>query len=131
MSMDDFDVPLPVSKEANGASEPAVPAPAPVEIDLSDPMDPGFGSSEPKSSVQARPDKREAPSGDREVVRWVLRAPMTRRNQKKLHAVCVLTEGADMLRVVDSKGNVIVSEESGILVDSRSFPVIAGLFGLG
>jgi len=130
-SMDDFDVPLPVSKEANGTSEPAIPAPAPVEIDLSDSMDPGFGSSEPKSSVQARPEKREVPSGDREVVRWVLRSPMTKRNQKKLHAVCVLTEGVDILRVVDSKGNVIISEESGILVDSRSFPVIAGLFGLG
>jgi len=135
-SMDDFDVPMPTSKEANGTSGPAVPAPPQVEIDLS--MDPGFGSQEPRSEAHSRPEPASKPErklkvvpDDVAVVRWVMRAEMCKRNQKKLHAICVLTEGDRPLRVVDSDGNILIEEASGILVDPVTFPVIASLFGLG
>jgi hypothetical protein len=91
----------------------------------------GFGPQEPRSEVQARPKaKAEVVPEDAEVVRWVMRAAMTKRTQRKLYGVCVLTEGDCPLRVVDSDGNIVISEDSGVLVDPVAFPVVAGLFGL-
>jgi hypothetical protein len=141
--IDDFDVPLPASKPE---PEQPPPSPPPVRVSLDEDLslDAGFGegspvpSSRPASSQNGAPSSGapklklvEAPKEGQSVLRWVFRAPMTQRTMKKLHAVCVLADGQTPLRVVDTAGNILIAEAEGVLVDAASFPVIAGLFGLG
>lgn len=68
---------------------------------------------------------------DEKVLRWTFTAKPSEYTQRKLQAVCVLTEGDMPLRVVSPKGNIIVPEEDGLRVNPESFLFLAGLFGLG
>lgn len=143
--LDDLeDIPTPAFKPEPPPPprEPPVPAKlASLDDDVDVDMDPGFGEPrrEPASAPSSERPKPDlgpsAPSrGEAEdvaVLRWTFRAPMNLRNQKKLHAVCILAEGKTPLRVVDSAGNVLIPESAGVLVDAPTFLAISGLFGLG
>ena len=50
---------------------------------------------------------------------------------KKLHAICVLAEGDVPLRILNLKGDIIMSESEGVLVIPERFSILAELFGLG
>jgi hypothetical protein len=50
---------------------------------------------------------------------------------RKLHAVYILTQGDVPLRIVNLKGDVIMSESEGILVHPDKFQFLAEMFGLG
>jgi DNA polymerase I-like protein with 3'-5' exonuclease and polymerase domains len=65
------------------------------------------------------------------VFRWVMKAQLTENTQRKLHALCVLCEGETLIRVVNLKDSILVSESENICVDETRFAVIAELFGLG
>lgn len=65
------------------------------------------------------------------VLRWVLRAPLSKSTSKKMAAICILAEGRTPLRVVNIKEKVVISEENGIQVDTQKFQLLADLFGLG
>ena len=66
-----------------------------------------------------------------EVFRWVLGAVPSKLVMKKLHAICVLAEGKTPIRVINRKGEILVSESEEILVDAARFQVLAELFGVG
>lgn len=66
-----------------------------------------------------------------EVLRWTFRAQRNEYNMRRLHAVCILTEGNTLLRILNPNGTILVSDEAGIKVDPARFRTIADLFGLG
>jgi DNA polymerase I-like protein with 3'-5' exonuclease and polymerase domains len=70
----------------------------------------------------------EKPNG---ILRWTFKGTSSQHALRKLHAVCILTEGNSLLRIINQKGEVIVSESEGIRVNSEQFIFLAGLFGLG
>lgn len=140
--MDDFDVPLPVSKpEPPPESPPPTPPQVRISLDEDMSLDAGFGegsapapSSRPANGTVGGPPKLklvEQSKDGQTVLRWTFRATMTQKTMKKLHAVCVLADGDTPLRVVDPAGTILIAETDGVFVDPHSFPVIAGLFGLG
>jgi DNA polymerase I-like protein with 3'-5' exonuclease and polymerase domains len=66
------------------------------------------------------------------VLRWVFRAEMTAENSRKLRAAFILAEDGDTpLRILNLKGEVIVSESNGIRVNPEKFRHWASGFGLG
>jgi DNA polymerase I-like protein with 3'-5' exonuclease and polymerase domains len=66
-----------------------------------------------------------------QVLRWTIRAPLSEHVARKMHAVCILAEGKTPLRVVNTHEKIVISEDSGIRVDSEKFRFLADLFGLG
>lgn len=50
---------------------------------------------------------------------------------RKLHAACILAEGAIPIRIINRKGEILVGESESILVDPGKFKVLTDLFGLG
>lgn len=79
-----------------------------------------------QKKIEAKPS-----DGSLQVLRFVLRAPMNSYNARRLHAICILTEGNTPLRVVSPDGKILISEDSSPKVDSNEFPVVARIFGLG
>ena len=65
------------------------------------------------------------------VHRWVFRGVPCEYTQKKLYAIITLAEGDTPLRIVSLKGEVMVPESEGILVNPNEFDTLARLFGLG
>lgn len=72
-----------------------------------------------------------SPTTNNVVHRWTLRAPMNEYTQRRLHAVCILSEGNVPLRIMTPSGNVLVDEAEGIRVDPKEFDVLSRVFGLG
>jgi len=66
-----------------------------------------------------------------QILRWTLRAELNEYNMKKLHAVCLLTDGLTPLRVISLTGDVLIEESSNLKVNMPEFLVIAKMFGLG
>lgn len=66
-----------------------------------------------------------------QVFRWTFGAVPSKSAMKKLHAACVLAEGDVPIRIVNQKGDILVSESEKILVDAAKFKVLVELFGLG
>ena len=64
------------------------------------------------------------------VLRWVIRASLCNESMKKLHAVCILSDGNMPLRVVNSKGDIIIPESAGVKVEESTFRVLSRMFGL-
>lgn len=143
ISEDDLDVDLPAAKPAEPPKASALPQ--------DDVLDPDFGAAAeaimadtPKKAPASKPNGAPKANGsssangtpqaaaeDGAVVRMVLRCVMNRKNMRKLHAVCILAEGSDPLRVVDRLGNIVVPESSGVTVNAATFNVLVSLFGLG
>jgi hypothetical protein len=96
--------------------------PRPAEAPISPPESP---KAEP---LKAKTNDKHEETG---VLRWTLRALTNEYNMRRLHAVCVLTEGDTPLRILNPSGAILVSDESGIKVDPTKFKVVAELFGLG
>lgn len=114
-----------------GRFEDHIP-PNPVRADLfTESMDDvGIGEVPAGLSPVVRPSVR--PVGpDEKVLRWTLTAPLSEEVQRKLHAVCILTEGDMPLRVISLKGVVLVPEDDGLRVNPVHFQFVASLFGLG
>ena len=97
----------------------------------SDPPAPDPPAPDPGSNGQSEPVEKpyEVPVGGK-VLRWILKAVPSEQSMRKLHAVCVLTEGDVPLRIVNLKGHVIMSESEGVLVIPEKFLFLADLFGL-
>ncbi len=120
LTVDDLDVGPPAS--------PKLPNPIQtVQLD-----EVGLGEDVLDEEVRAKTRKNGGQNGGqpKDVVRWTMKALFNKRNLKKLHAVCILAEGSEPLRVVDQKGDVILSESEGILVDGPAFHTLTALFGL-
>jgi len=66
-----------------------------------------------------------------DVLRWTMRAVLNEYNMRRLQAVCILTEGETPLRVISMKGDVLIGEDTGIMISRTEFPIVAKLFGLG
>jgi DNA polymerase I-like protein with 3'-5' exonuclease and polymerase domains len=120
-------------------------APSGIVQELAPSNDPGPPSSSPPESAapsSAPPKAASPPSPPRapqalslgadggKVHRWVIKAALSEYSQRRLHAVCILSEGGVPLRVVSPAGQVLVSEEDGVLVDPAEFEVLTRLFGL-
>lgn len=65
-----------------------------------------------------------------QVFRWIFGAIPSKSAMKKLHAACVLAEGDVPIRIVNQKGDILISESEKILVDAAKFKVLAELFGI-
>lgn len=65
------------------------------------------------------------------VHRWVFKAIPCEYTQRKLSAIMVLAEGDTPLRIVNQKGDIMVSESEGICVNPPEFNLLTRLFGLG
>jgi len=65
------------------------------------------------------------------IFRWTLRAVPTENSQRKMHAIYILAEGDVPLRIVNTKGEILVSESEGIRVKPEQFQFLTELFGLG
>lgn len=65
------------------------------------------------------------------ILRWTFRAVPSKLNMRKLLAVCVLCEGQTPLRIVNTKEQIVFSEEKGIRINPDEFKVVASMFGLG
>jgi len=80
----------------------------------------------------ARPDPAPQTASDEgpAVVRWTFSGPTTPYTQRKLRALLILCEGESPLRIVNTKGEVMLPEGEGVRVDPEQFRVTARLFGL-
>jgi len=85
----------------------------------------------PVSPAPAAPAKTNGHIEPGQVFRWTFRAEMNESNMRKLHAICILTEGTVGLRIIALTGDVLIDESSGMRVNPSKFQAIAELFGLG
>ena len=106
------------------ASPPAKPDPPPKDAAPAPKPSGSNGAAAKKKAPYVVP-----PGG--KVLRWVFKAIPSKEAMRKLHAVCVLTEGDVPVRVLNPGGDVIIPESEGILVAPEKFEFLAGLFGLG
>ena len=87
--------------------------------------------SAPKPTSQVQPISSKAPEvSPADVYRFELRATLCASVSKRLHAICILSEGETLLRVVSPQGKILVSEDNGIKVDIIKFKVLSEMFGL-
>ena len=85
----------------------------------------------PEPKFESKSMKSRPVLDGEKVYRWTILAILNENVAKKLHAVCILTEGEVPLRVVNEKGDIIISENNGIRVDPVRFQFLSDLFGLG
>jgi hypothetical protein len=101
---------------------------------LSNSMDVPFEPEAPTvtSTAEPTPDPTatERPVNG-EVFQWTFRAMPTKQAMRKVHALCILTEGNVALRIVNREGVVILSEKRNVTVDPQRFSTLAELFGVG
>ena len=129
----------------------ATPAPVLDTSDISLDVSPTFASSDveigigdlsssPSPQTPTPPPKTEpifptAPTPkngeSQHVFRWTFRAELNAYNMRKLHAICILTEGAIPLRVIALTGDVLIDETSGVKINPAKFDAMTDLFGLG
>lgn len=64
------------------------------------------------------------------VLRWTIRSAMNENTMRRLHAVCILAEGDTPLRILNTNGSILVSDDSGIKIDPMKFSAYTELFGL-
>ena len=131
-------IPLP---DRIGPSSELPPKSIDMGIDLDMPvtfMDVDLDSPPPRQAQHTPiPDRTESkyeskPSQEGLTVhRFVLRAPMSAHTARRLHAVCILSEGKVPMRVVSPDGKVLISEDRGPHVDPSEFSVLSRVFGLG
>lgn len=126
------------------AENGSVPAETPAEtpaVDFIPDMDLGVSESAPteessgktvmlSASLTRAGSPAKAPEISDQVFRWVFGAVPSKSAMKKLHAACVLAEGDVPIRIVNQKGDILVSESENILVDIAKFKVLAELFGI-
>lgn len=70
-------------------------------------------------------------NGAGKVLRWALKTVPSKESMRKLHAICILAEGKTPLRIVNLRGDIILPESEGVLVDPDVFRQLASLFGVG
>jgi hypothetical protein len=64
------------------------------------------------------------------VFRWVLHAMPSEYVQRKLSAICILAEGNIPLRIINTKGDVIMNESENICVNPDEFRLLTRMFGI-
>ena len=64
------------------------------------------------------------------VHRWTFSAIPSEYNQRKLHAILMLSEGTTPLRVINAKGDVLIQESEGICVNPAEFDMLVKLMGV-
>ena len=67
---------------------------------------------------------------DAGVLRWTIRSAMNENTMRRLHAVCILAEGDTPLRILNTNGSILVSDDAGIKINPSKFSVYTELFGL-
>lgn len=97
-------------------------------LDL-EPAEPAPAAPDEEPASPPRP-RRPVLEGE-QVLRWVMTAPLTVHNLRKLDALFILAEGEMPLRVVGQSGKILMPEDHGVRVDKGTFTALAGLFGLG
>lgn len=105
-----------------------------IDIDFNKPAQVEQPKSEPKPELKAVHSETLKPNGGNgggSVLRWTIRTVLTENSMKKLHAICVLAEGASALRILGHDGKIILSESAGVMVDPDRFKFLADLFGIG
>ena len=81
---------------------------------------------------ESKPTNGRKPIGeDEKIFRFTFQAVMSEFNAKKLKAIFTLAEGDTPLRIVDSKGDILLPEEEAPRVDPQKFQYLASLYGLG
>lgn len=83
------------------------------------------------STATSNDDVSGGTAGISIVHRFIMRAVLNQQNLKKLHAICVLSEGKTSLRVLTPDNKIIVSEEKSPLINPPEFDLLAKLFGIG
>lgn len=83
----------------------------------------------PRPLIQPTIAENQTP--DSVVHRFVLRAPLNKMNLRKLHAICILAEGNQPLRIIDVENKILVSEDKAPKIDALQFDLLARLFGVG
>lgn len=105
-----------------------------LEVSLDEAPAPQARPDPPASAPPAQPPApppQPAPKHNGEVFRWVFGAVPSESAMRKLHAACILAEGAIPIRIINRKGEILVGESESILVDPGKFKVLTDLFGLG
>lgn len=131
--------------------EPAAPAPKEVvkeeqpakvsmDFDLGD-MDLDFSPASPPSVAPKQdlgpvtptpdPEPPKTISSSEKVFRWMLGTNPSMSAARRLEAITILCEGPTLLRVVNSKGEILIPESHGIRVHQEKFLWMTEVFGLG
>ena len=110
-------------------SDIAVAPPSPKEASESQEAPSAPKANGKPEKANGKPKDESFESG--QVLRWTIRAVLSEQTMRKLHAVCILTEGDIPLRVISPHGSILIGEDTGILVDPSRFKILAEMFGLG
>lgn len=65
------------------------------------------------------------------VYRFTLRCALNDYNMRRLHAICILAEGEDLIRIYNNEGKVLIDESRSPKVKLEEFITLSKLFGLG
>jgi hypothetical protein len=103
--------------------------PAPVEVKPAPVAEPAPVKVEVKPEPPA-PPKTNGHIEPGQVLRWTIRAELNAYNMRKLHGICIITEGNVGLRVISLTGDVLIDESSGVKVNPQEFLALTSLFGL-
>jgi hypothetical protein len=99
------------------------------EIELpSIPNIPEIKSDHPKIEESKQLNEVSSIDDTVSVFRWIIGSNYSEYTMRKLHAICILTEGPTPLRVVNKNGDILVGENEGIKVEPKEFSVLTKLF---
>jgi DNA polymerase I-like protein with 3'-5' exonuclease and polymerase domains len=123
ISMDDFDLDIDIPPVSLNSDAP--------NNEISFAETPAIQNPSPSIPSHPEPENTDlSAQKDTIILRWELRATPSVSTMRKLTAVCVLAEGKTPLRIVNNKGEVIMNESEGILVEPSEFKLLTRLFGL-
>jgi hypothetical protein len=67
----------------------------------------------------------------KEIFAWTMRVVPSEYVMKKMHAIIILSEGSThVLRILNNKGDVLISEKEELAINSDLFVMLANLFGV-
>ncbi len=129
LDSNEFDIDVGMGEFSGASKEPSVPKPAPASPTANGAAT--NGKSNGTSHSNGIPEGRRPPtSEDEKVFRWIFRAKMTLRNQRKFRAALILGEGDILLRVLDSRGNIMIPDNEGLRINPDEFRHWVEQFGL-
>jgi DNA polymerase I-like protein with 3'-5' exonuclease and polymerase domains len=101
------------------------------EIDISEIEIPKEKEKEKEKEIEI-PKEVEKQTG--RVFRWTIKATLTENLMRKLHAICILSEGengsSSALRILGQDGKIILSESEKVMILPDKFKILVNLFGL-
>jgi DNA polymerase I-like protein with 3'-5' exonuclease and polymerase domains len=65
-----------------------------------------------------------------QILRWTIRTELNEYVMRKLHAICILTEGSTPLRVISTTGEILIEDSQNLKVNAPEFLALTKLFGL-